>query len=112
VTASMFLPEVLERPDVQALIQRTNPFIDDECDRLYPQKRSAFVRVALQGGRKLEIRLQDPKGEPANPMTNADLEHKLVANCEAIIGGERCSKLIEQVWQFETLTGAKDIVTN
>lgn len=112
VTASMFLPEVLERPDVQALIQRTNPFIDDECDRLYPQKRSAFVRVVLQGGRKLEMRLQDPKGEPANPMTNADLEHKLVANCEAIIGGERCSKLIEQVWQFETLTGAKDIVTN
>ncbi|MCC7487330.1 MAG: MmgE/PrpD family protein [Burkholderiales bacterium] len=112
VTVGMFRPEVLGRPDVRAMLERTNPYIDGECDRLYPHKRSALVRVVLHDGREREIRLQDPRGEPANPMTNEDLERKLVSNCEPVIGGERCARLIERVWAFETLAEPLDILVN
>ncbi|MGQ0751958.1 MAG: MmgE/PrpD family protein [Betaproteobacteria bacterium] len=110
VTAQMFLPDTLARPDVQAMIRRADTSIDEECERLYPRKRSAFVRIVLRNGRKLEMRLVDPKGEPDNPMSNADLERKLISNCEALIGSERCACLIDQVWNFEQLADAASIL--
>lgn len=110
VTSQMFLPDTLERADVQAMIQLANPYIDDECEQIYPRKRSAFVRLGLHDGRNLEIRLVDPKGEPDNPMSNSDLERKLISNCESLIGSERCARLIDQVWNFENLADAAQIL--
>ena len=40
VTATMFVPETLDRPDVRALIERVDAKIDDECERIYPGVRS------------------------------------------------------------------------
>lgn len=103
VTASKFLPESLRRPEVQALIQRIDTHVDEECERIYPGKRSGAVRIALRDGRKLDIRVLDPKGETENPMSDADLERKFVGNCKPILGGPRCEKLLAQVWRFDEL---------
>jgi 2-methylcitrate dehydratase PrpD len=110
VTTPMFEEATLSRPDVQGIIDRIHCYVDDEAHRLYPQKRSAFVSLVLRDGRKLERRLVDPKGEPANPMTNDDLEHKLRSNCESVIGAARCNALIENVWNFEKLEDVRPLV--
>jgi 2-methylcitrate dehydratase PrpD len=110
VTTQMFLPETLERADVEAVIERSNVYIDDECERLYPQKRSAFVRIALQDGRNLEHRLLDPKGEHDNPMTDGDLEAKLTSNCQPLIGLARCVRLVEQAWDFEKIGSIREFL--
>jgi len=103
VTAQMFLPETMERPEVDALVQRVDAYVDDECERMYPAKRSAVVRIQLENGRKLEKRLVDPKGDLDNPMSDDDLARKLIGNCEPVIGKARCSSLLDQVRRFETL---------
>ena len=108
VAASKFLPESLNRPEVQSLIQRIDTRVDDECERIYPARRSGAVHIALRDGRKLDIRILDPKGEAENPMSDADLERKFVANCEPIIGGWRCERLLEQVRRFDELNDASD----
>lgn len=110
VTTQMFEPEVLDRPDVEAAIQKTHVYIDDECERLYPPTRSAYVGIGLADGRKLELRLVNPKGEHENPMSNQDLERKLISNCEALIGREHCDRLIKQAWHFETLKDPMEVI--
>lgn len=101
VTASQFLPESLQRDEVRTLMQNVDTRIDEECERLYPGTRSGVVQVALRDGARLERRVVDPKGEAANPMTDADLEQKFRANCEPIIGTARCDELIHCIWHFE-----------
>ncbi|MBI4207706.1 MAG: MmgE/PrpD family protein [Betaproteobacteria bacterium] len=110
VAASQFLPESLNRPEIQALLKRIDTHIDEECERIYPGRRSGAVHIALRDGRKLEVRVLDPKGEVANPLSDADLEHKFIANCEPVIGRLRCERLLGQVWRFDELAEAGEIL--
>ena len=63
--------------------------LDEECERLYPARRSGAVEIGLKGGKKVSARVLDPKGEGENPMSDADLERKFAANCEPLIGKQR-----------------------
>jgi 2-methylcitrate dehydratase PrpD len=103
LAATKFLAESLSRPAVQALIQRIDTHVDDECERIYPAIRSGAVRIALGNGRNLDIRVLHPKGEAQNPMSDADLERKFFANCEPVIRRPHCEKLLGQVWRFDAL---------
>ncbi|HEV7820944.1 MAG TPA: MmgE/PrpD family protein [Burkholderiales bacterium] len=103
VTATMFVPETLDRPDLRALIERVDAKIDDECERIYPGVRSASVRIEMRNGKVLEKRVLEPKGEVKNPMTDADLEAKFRANCEPLLGKARCDDLLTAVWKFDEL---------
>lgn len=100
VVAHRFLPESLARPEVRRLVDLAETRVDDECERLYPARRSGAVEIGLADGRKFAARVLDPKGEGENPMTDADLERKLVANCEPLIGAKRCEALRAAVWRF------------
>ena len=103
VTATMFVPATLDRPDVRALIERIDARIDDECERIYPGVRSGSVRITLRTGKTLENRVLEPKGEVKNPMTDADLEAKFRANCEPLLGAVRCTRVLADVWKFDEL---------
>jgi 2-methylcitrate dehydratase PrpD len=103
VTATMFVPATLDRPDVRALIERVDAKIDDECERIYPGVRSGSARIALRDGKVLEKRVLEPKGEVKNPMNDADLEAKFRANCEPLLGGARCERILADVWKFDHL---------
>ena len=103
VTAPMFVPATLDRPDVRALIERIDARLDDECERIYPGIRSGAAEIRLRDGTLLAKRVLEPKGEVKNPMTDEDLEAKFRANCEPIVGRARCERLISDVWQFDRL---------
>jgi len=36
-------------------------------------------------------------------MTDADLEAKFRANCEPLLGGARCERILADVWKFDQL---------
>ena len=106
VTAPMFVPATLDRPDVRALIERIDARLDDECERIYPGIRSGAAEIRLRDGTLLAKRVLEPKGEVKNPMTDADLEAKFRANCEPIVGRARCDQIIADVWRFDELGDA------
>ncbi len=110
VTTQMFLPATLQRPELAALVQRVDSYVDDDCERAYPAKRTAVIRMRLTDGRKLEQRVTDPKGDSVNPMSNEDLERKLVSNCESVIGKETCASLLAHAWNFENIADVRQIL--
>lgn len=101
VTVPSFDRTNLERPDIRRLIDVTEVYVDEECDRIYPGRRSGVAKVRFKNGTVLEERVLDPKGEGENPMTDDDLAEKFLANCEPILGGERSRRLIDAVWQLD-----------
>ena len=101
VAAPMFLPESLARPAVRRLVDLAETRLDDECERLYPKRRSGAVEIGLADGRKLSARVLDPKGEGENPMSDGDLARKFAANCAPILGGMKSEALLDTIWHFE-----------
>lgn len=67
--------ELLRREDILALAGRVEVRVSRELDALFPQKVPAVVAVHTQRGR-FERRVDDPLGDPGNPMDIAQLEAK------------------------------------
>jgi 2-methylcitrate dehydratase PrpD len=109
IAAPSFLPERLERPEVRRLLEASETRVDEECERIYPGRRSGVVRITLRDGRTFEERVLDPKGEGLNPMTDEDLQRKFRSNCEPVIGGEKCARLAELIWNFDRATDAREL---
>jgi len=92
----------LDRADIRRLIEVTDVYVDEECERIYPGRRSGVARIELRDGRVLEERVLDPKGEGENPMTDDDLATKFSSNCAPLIGEARSSKLLDLVMNLKT----------
>ena len=108
IAAHCFLAESLARPDVQRLIDASDTRIDEECERIYPGRRSGVVRIDLSG-RSFEKRILDPKGEGENPMTDADLQRKFTVNCEPVVGAAKCGRLLEVIWHFDKQADLREL---
>ena len=100
VAAHGFLPDSLARPEVRRLIELTDTRLDDECERLYPGRRSGAVEIRLADGRKLAARVLDPRGEGENPMSDGDLARKFSANCVPLLGELKSESLLQTIWQI------------
>jgi 2-methylcitrate dehydratase PrpD len=107
IAAQRFLPESLARAEVRRLIEASDTQLDDECERIYPGRRSGVVRIELADGRSFEKRVLDPKGEGENPMSDADLKRKFMVNCEPVIGKAKCERIEAMVWGFDE---ARDMI--
>lgn len=105
VGAHLFLPESLQRPEVQRLVKLADVYVDQECERIYPGRRSGCVEITLTDRRRVATRVLDPKGESENPMSDADLERKFSVNCEPVIGNTESRAVLDAVWQFDRADG-------
>lgn len=65
-------------PEVEAFRTRVSMRLDNDVDIAYPQRWIGKVRVVTVNGRELESVVQVPKGDPANPLTDTEIEQKLL----------------------------------
>ena len=68
-----------------------------------------FARLTLRDGRVFEQRVLDPRGEGENPMADADLERKFMANCEPLLGAGKCRRLLDTAWHFDAAPDAGEL---
>ena len=65
-------------PAVVAFRDRVAMELDAEVDRAYPARWIGKVTVETTDGRRLEGRVDEPKGDPGNTLTAAELEDKAI----------------------------------
>lgn len=87
-------------PRVAELISKVEVRVAEDCARDYPRMRPARVTVAGAGGER-SLRIDQPYGEPSNPVTDADLEAKLHRLAGPVVGEGRCKRIIEETWQLD-----------
>jgi len=63
-------------PRVAALRERVTMQLDPEVDQAYPQRWIGKVTVTTRDGRSLSARVDEPKGDPGNTLTRAEIEDK------------------------------------
>jgi 2-methylcitrate dehydratase PrpD len=98
VRLAAFEPVRLNDPATRALMSRITKALDPAVDAAFPGRRGARVQVRLRDGRSLEHLQPDRKGDPELPLSDADLEGKLLELAAPAIGAAAARTLIDRIW--------------
>lgn len=87
---------------IATLRDKVSMQLDEEVDNAYPARWIGKVTVETTDGRRLEGRVDEPKGDPGNTLSRAEIEHKALRLAEF---GDAASQaemraLCERVWQL------------
>lgn len=72
----MNLKRITSRRAWPPLRDRVTMQLDAEVDQAYPQRWIGKVTVTTRDGRSLSARVDEPKGDPGNTLTRAEIEDK------------------------------------
>lgn len=88
--------------EICAFRERVTMTLDPEVDGAYPQRWIGKVKVHLKNGQILEGRVDEPKGDPGNTLTRAEITDKAM-RLAAFSGGaspEEMIKAIDLLWDI------------
>jgi 2-methylcitrate dehydratase PrpD len=91
-------------PTVAALRRKVKPVADDAL-----RKDEAYASV-LAGGRHHEAHIAHASGTAANPMSDAAIEAKFLANATPVIGADNAGRAAAQVWALDTLPDLRTLI--
>lgn len=98
VRLAAFEPARLDDPATRALMARITRSLDAQVEAAFPGRRAARVQIRLRDGRRFERLQPDRKGDPELPLSDADLEGKLVELASPAIGEAASRALIARIW--------------
>ncbi|GAA4231943.1 MmgE/PrpD family protein [Actinomadura meridiana] len=100
---AQFSPERRRAADVNRLMAAVQVRVDDELDGLYPERRPAVVRIRRSDGPELSLRVDQPYGEPSNPVDDEALSAKFHTLCAPVLGSVVADELLRAAWAFTEL---------
>ncbi len=89
-------------PEVSAFREKVTMALDDEVDTAYPARWIGKVSVHTADGRTLAGRVDEPKGDPGNSLSRAEIEDKMqrLAHYGEGATADEAKALCERVWQL------------
>jgi 2-methylcitrate dehydratase PrpD len=94
---AQFAPARVADPLVQAVLARTEVVADAALDALYPAQFPARVTIAMEDGARHTETVLLPKGDPGNPLGDAELAEKFRQNCAGRMEAGRIRAVEEAV---------------
>jgi 2-methylcitrate dehydratase PrpD len=104
--------ERFDAPDIVAFRGKVRMVLDDEVDAAYPARWIGKVVVTTTDGRVLHGRVDEPKGDPGNTLSRAELRDKalrLAAFTQGATPGE-VDALAERIWSIAHLERVGDLL--
>ena len=108
-----FTDAVVQRPDVQDLLHRTNFVVDPDFNKAEGRGDNlqtvlvepGIIRIYMKDGRVIKGITGPSKGSPQNPMTYEEVADKFRGNAEfAKLPGQKAEFIINQVKSLENLS--------
>lgn len=95
---------VLSDAQVTAFRDRVTMELDPEIDAAYPQQWIGKVTVKTVDGKTYKAIVQEPKGDPGNTLSRAELEDKAMrlGTYHEAATAEQVRSIIDKVWQIES----------
>jgi 2-methylcitrate dehydratase PrpD len=105
-----FTDEVVNRPDVQAMIQKVDFGVHPEAEAAGYDKMTTILEMALTDGRRISGRADFGKGSPANPMSYEEVADKF-RECAGFSRWpkDKAERVIELVGGLEELRDVREL---
>jgi len=105
-----FTDEVVNRPDVQKMIERIEFGVHPEAEAAGYEKMTTIIDIELTDGRRIGGRADFGKGSPANPMSDAELTAKF-RECAAwgMLPKASAGKVVEMAFGLDKLKSIRSL---
>ncbi|MBM7061738.1 MmgE/PrpD family protein [Pseudomonas sp. UL073] len=107
-----FEQHALSDPRVAAVREKTSMVLDAEVDGAYPQRWLGRVEVLTVGGRRFHGAIDEPKGDPGNGLSRAELEDKFqrLLAFSGARDAEQGGELIAKVWALHANDDVRELI--
>ena len=98
---AQFTEAKLQSAAVRGLIERTGVESNDALTALWPGSSGGGVTVRLRSGALFEKVYEYPPGHPKNPVSDADIERRLIELSHGVLSRSAAQEVIDAVWRLE-----------
>lgn len=96
-------PERLRDPTILSLIKKVRVEEDKAYSKVFPGTFNCRFEVTLRSGRVVTVHKANPKGHPANPLSDTEIEEKFTRLVAPKLDARQRSRTIERVWGLDRL---------
>ncbi len=101
VTPVQFEMKKIMDPTIRAQLKKVEVVADPEIEKVFPALQRVIVNLTTTDGRTFTKQLDYPKGDPRNPLTDAEVEEKFAALAEGVLSEGAQKKLKDAIWNLE-----------
>lgn len=102
ITTDQFSEERIRDPRIQGVLPKIKGEASEEFEKMFPQKQPSKVAIRLKTGETFSSKVDYPKGDPREPMTEADLDHKFHSLTADLLTENRKAKIKNAIWNLES----------
>lgn len=103
VTAAQFEMKKIMDPAIRAQLKKVEVVADPEIEKVFPALQRVVVNIIAADGRAFSKQLDYPKGDPRNPLTDAEVEEKFAALADGVLSSGAQKKLRDTIWNLDTV---------
>ena len=103
VTPAQFEMAKIMDPAIRAQLKKVEVVADPEIEKVFPALQRVIVNITTVEGRTFSKQLDYPKGDPRNPLTDAEIEEKYAALAEGVLSPKAQKKLKDAIWNLEKI---------
>ncbi len=101
VTPLQFKEERVKDTGLHAVMDKIKVHANVEFDQLFPKFQASRVTITTTDGRKLSKRVDVPKGDPRDPMTEQEIGVKFNALGRDVVGEAKCREVSRMIMGIE-----------
>jgi 2-methylcitrate dehydratase len=101
VTPRQFEIDRIMDERIRSQLHKVEVVADPEIERDFPRLQRVHVTITTADGRQLVRELDYPKGDPRNPLTDAEIEAKFGALADPVMTRSAQQRLIRAVWSLD-----------
>ena len=105
-----FTDAVVNRPDVQAMIEKVEFGVHPEAEAAGFDKMTTIIEIEMDDGGVVRGQADFGKGSPANPMSDGELSEKFRQCAEwGKVDHARSQKILDLVWDIEAIRDVNEL---
>ncbi len=111
VTPAQFSEKKLRDPQIWNLLPKIKVVAEPEFEELFPKLKVTQVKITVNGGREFTLRVDYPKGDYRDPMTEQELLNKFDSMVMEKTGREKRNRMVDRIMNLEKEKNIKDFMS-
>lgn len=99
----------IRNPEVLAMARKVRWEVDPEAERLWPTRYPCQITIQLKDGRSVTSRVEWPKGDPENAVTEPELRAKFHTLGTPVLGEAATKRSYDQISALRSAANLSDI---
>jgi 2-methylcitrate dehydratase len=110
VTPLQFKEERVLDKSLIPIMDKVKVVANDEFEALFPKFQPSRVTITTNDGKEHSTRVDVPKGDPRDPMTEEEIAVKFTALGADVIGKKQCEKLRHCIMNLENAKNVDELL--